>query len=548
MTASTSTPADPNSASARLTRRFEAIIFAFDEAIAAAQRSDAGIGRLIEEASAHGLELAVLSAARVGNLDGRLAARPSGPGCLMLAAARGREVFRVDREGPKLAFRSTANQSDAAVRWIGAQLWRCGVAESQVLRLRGRMDALAAALEDQIARRRRGELPAIDRDPRWALTLEGDEPLLERARESILTIANGLLGTRGSLLVASETSDPAVVMSGVYARRGADTHLLAAPRWNALALDRDAGAIVRRVLDLHAGVLHQRVGSEDGLEAVLFCSLARPATAVLRVRDPSGSMHPSRPLEPPPGVAYHEGRSEEGCWMRVSGAPGSIAAAAHDRIHGTAHERVLDRVAGYEGAAHGVADEHAALDRVQRARTLGFDALLAEHRRAWADRWEDADVLIEGDPELQLAVRLAIFHLIASAADTGEAAVGARGLTGRAYHGHVFWDSDVYVLPFLAATHPQAARAMLEYRIRRLPGRDPRRPHPAPRRSQVSVGVRTLRPRRHPKNAPRPRRRADGDPHRRRSRSTSSPTSRGRPPATSTGLPIGRSPPAPDAS
>ena len=196
MTASTSTPADPNSASAKLTRRFEAVIFAFDEAIAAAQRSAAGIGRLIEEASAHGLELAVLSAARVGNLDGRLAARPSGPGCLMLAAARGREVFRVDREGPKLAFRSTANQGDAAVRWIVAQLWRCGVAESQVLRLRGRMDALAAALEDQIALRRRGELPAIDRDLRWALTLEGGDPLLERARESILTIANGLLGTR----------------------------------------------------------------------------------------------------------------------------------------------------------------------------------------------------------------------------------------------------------------------------------------------------------------------------------------------------------------
>ena len=46
---------------------------------------------------------------------------------------------------------------------------------------------------------------------------------------------------------------------------------------------------------------------------------------------------------------------------------------------------------------------------------------------------------------------------------------GARGLTGRAYRGHVFWDADIYVLPFLAATHPAAARAMLEYRIRRLP-------------------------------------------------------------------------------
>ena len=78
-------------------------------------------------------------------------------------------------------------------------------------------------------------------------------------------------------------------------------------------------------------------------------------------------------------------------------------------------------------------------------------------------------MLVEGDAELQLAVRLALFHLMASVRDRGEAAVGARGLTGTAYRGHVFWDSDVYVLPFLAATHPVAARAMLEYRLRHLP-------------------------------------------------------------------------------
>ncbi len=86
-----------------------------------------------------------------------------------------------------------------------------------------------------------------------------------------------------------------------------------------------------------------------------------------------------------------------------------------------------------------------------------------------AQRWEEADVRIDGDPRLQLAVRLALYHLIGSAADSGEAPVGARGLSGRGYRGHVFWDSDVFVLPFLAATHPAAARAILEYRVRRLP-------------------------------------------------------------------------------
>ncbi|HSO54875.1 MAG TPA: glycosyl hydrolase family 65 protein, partial [Actinomycetes bacterium] len=83
-------------------------------------------------------------------------------------------------------------------------------------------------------------------------------------------------------------------------------------------------------------------------------------------------------------------------------------------------------------------------------------------------RWADAEVAIDGDPAAELAVRFALFHLLASAAGDGEAAVGARGLTGPVYAGHVFWDADVFVLPALAALHPEAARAMVEYRIRRL--------------------------------------------------------------------------------
>jgi len=433
-----------------------------------ARRAQADVRRLVEEGSLHGLELAVLSATNVGYVGGMLAARPPGPGCV-LVGVEGRGLFRVGRDGPKLAYRSTAIRDGDAVRWMIVELWRQGVARSQVLRLSGAIDVLAAALEDQIARRRRGEPPVAALDPAWTLAFEGVEPMRERAIESLVTLADGRLGTRGSLLVERGHGDPAVLMSGVYARGGAESHLLPAPRWNTIAFDGDAGASVRRVLDLHTGVLYQHLGSEDGLEAVLFCSLARPATAVLRARDRSGRMRTYRSLEPPSGAAQQAGHSEEGSWMQVRGAPGSIAAAAHDRISGTTSDRVLDRVAGYDGAPVGEAHRGAALGRVQRACRLGFDRLLVEHRRAWARRWEDADVLIEGDPELQLAVRLAIFHLLASAPHTGEAAVGARGLTGTAYRGHVFWDSDVYVLPFLAATHPKAARALLEYRVRRLP-------------------------------------------------------------------------------
>jgi trehalose/maltose hydrolase-like predicted phosphorylase len=98
----------------------------------------------------------------------------------------------------------------------------------------------------------------------------------------------------------------------------------------------------------------------------------------------------------------------------------------------------------------------------------GVDRILSEHRAAWAARWAAGEVAIEGDPEIELGARFSIFHLLASASGGDEAPVGARGLTGPAYAGHVFWDTDVFVLPALAATNPPAARAVLEYRLRRL--------------------------------------------------------------------------------
>jgi trehalose/maltose hydrolase-like predicted phosphorylase len=110
-----------------------------------------------------------------------------------------------------------------------------------------------------------------------------------------------------------------------------------------------------------------------------------------------------------------------------------------------------------------------ALNELERARATGFDRLLRDHRRAWAQLWGDAEVIIEGDSQSELASRFAVFQLLGSASTAGEAAVGARGLTGEAYAGHVFWDADVFVLPALAAIHPGAARAMLQYRLSRIP-------------------------------------------------------------------------------
>jgi trehalose/maltose hydrolase-like predicted phosphorylase/beta-phosphoglucomutase-like phosphatase (HAD superfamily) len=112
----------------------------------------------------------------------------------------------------------------------------------------------------------------------------------------------------------------------------------------------------------------------------------------------------------------------------------------------------------------------AAQTAVGRSRALGWREVLAAHEDAWSSRWSIADVAIDGDEGVQRAVRFAAYHLISAAnPDDERVSVGARALTGDAYLGHVFWDTEIYLLPFYTAVWPQAARAMLMYRLHTLP-------------------------------------------------------------------------------
>ena len=107
-----------------------------------------------------------------------------------------------------------------------------------------------------------------------------------------------------------------------------------------------------------------------------------------------------------------------------------------------------------------------ARDKLGTARHLGWRGVLAEHEAAWASRWQFSDVEVEGDAAAQLALRFAIYHLNSAANPADErVSIGARALTGDDYHGHVFWDTEIYLLPFYILTWPEAARALLMYRF-----------------------------------------------------------------------------------
>lgn len=106
-----------------------------------------------------------------------------------------------------------------------------------------------------------------------------------------------------------------------------------------------------------------------------------------------------------------------------------------------------------------------------RSSTAGWRGVLAAHEAAWDARWTASDILIEGDDESQQALRFAVYHLTCAAnPEDDRVSVGARALTGDAYLGHVFWDTEIYLLPFYTAVWPEAARALLMYRFHTLSG------------------------------------------------------------------------------
>ena len=605
-----------------LERRFEAAVFDWDGTAVPDRRSDAKrVQRLVEALSSKGFDIAVVSGTHVGNVDGQLAARPTGPGRLYLCLNRGSEVFAVGPDGPSLSYRRTAtaeedealttaaqltvsrlkkrklrativadrlnrrkidllpgpewadprkaeivrmlvaveerlqvsgfaelaevaelartaaleagltdprvttdvkhieigltDKSDSA-RWVLAELGHRGIGAHSVLivgdefgsigglpgsdslmlisdaaastkvsvgvepngvpegvmSLGGGPEAFVAVLEDQLRRRELGELPLVDSDPQWTLSIEGFDPTLERAHEALLTLADGCIGTSDSALLGQAATSPRVLADGVYNEEGAESHLLHGPVWTRVVRRLDPTGRLHRALDLRNGTLLEERSRPDGpsLRVMRFSSASRPGTVVLRAEGPQACFGRGRTLAPPGGgKRCRRGKHERRDWMQVRAAHGGVTASVADTLRSDDGKGRVDRLGAYVVGADEVPDPERAVAKLRAAEEAGFERLLHEQRETWGERWDCADVKIEGDPELQQAVRLALFHLMASVGEHGETALGARGLTGPGYRGHVFWDTDVFVLPFLAATRPQAARTLLEYRIRRLP-------------------------------------------------------------------------------
>ncbi|WP_367319006.1 glycoside hydrolase family 65 protein [Streptomyces sp. HUAS ZL42] len=99
----------------------------------------------------------------------------------------------------------------------------------------------------------------------------------------------------------------------------------------------------------------------------------------------------------------------------------------------------------------------------------GWRGLLADQRAYLDDFWDRADVEVDGDEEIQQAVRFALFHVLQAGARAEQRAIPAKGLTGSGYDGHAFWDTETFVLPLLTYTAPDAVAEALRWRQNTLP-------------------------------------------------------------------------------
>jgi trehalose/maltose hydrolase-like predicted phosphorylase len=337
----------------------------------------------------------------------------------------------------------------------------------------------------------RSTFPEPVDDPLWKIEVVGYDRFRERELESWFTVANGRTGTRGALEEGSTDSSPAVYVAGVFGRlpdSAAGPVPLVGPTWTFL-VPRVLGVLVRleagellehcRVLDLRQGILfrtwRQRLpsGTEVTFRSARFASLADRGVLAMEAEGHCSnglpvSLAADIPLPSTPALEHVTStREDDRLRVLLTAARGGRAAFS---ISTYESESRVERLVAVARAGPGSELEGSDVESLQQAESKGLRQLQLDHRDAWQDRWRGADVTVEGDPAAQLALRFAIHHLI-SAGDTHSdlASIGARGLTGPGYNGHVFWDTDVFMLPFFLHTQPEVARRLIGYRLRTLP-------------------------------------------------------------------------------
>ncbi len=357
-------------------------------------------------------------------------------------------------------------------------------------------------------------------DEGWVLTSFGSNPGQESWAETIFALANGAIGVRGSidecggwvgspLLAAPFEVSPIASHERV---RGfgltTDTRVPVAEAMlvriaiDGVAVDFSRATAERtcRRIDLRSGVLTretrwiladgrrldvaaERIVPLDGttgyarrirVAPVDFAALVTLAPHVAPAPRAAGQAD-----DPRLGVNLHAHgfmpfgeQAPDLVVERLRGSGIAVGAAQVTRDAGNADGAALvDIFTGY--AVEPDADDAGAIATAARSTAAalaatGFDSLVARQHALLDAFWRNAVIEIDGDEPAMAALRLNLFHLFQSAGRDGHSSAAAKGLTGQGYEGHYFWDTEAFMLPVLAVTAPEIARAMLAYRYATL--------------------------------------------------------------------------------
>jgi HAD superfamily hydrolase (TIGR01509 family) len=386
--------------------------------------------------------------------------------------------------------------------------------------------------------------PSADAGPApagWLLDYVGVDPTTEGVRETLCTLGNGYLATRGAAPeeTAGPVHYPGTYAAGVYDRARSRIHghthedesLVNLPNWLPLRWRAGGGRWVspdqpevadhRQSLDLRAGVLHRRYrhvdrrGRATTVISRRLVSMAAPHLAATETtfiaENWSGTLHLRAGIDGRVANAQAvedrllnhrhlrpDGQGRVGpqiLWLRMRTRQSrvGVGVATRTRVAGAGrgrrrvtaaiahpqeeyaieirrgHPVRVEKVAAVYTSRDRAIVEPAAAARAAVARAGGFAELLAAHLESWRDLWDRGRVDLYADTGRPL-LALHTFHVLATASPHlvgRDAGIGARGLHGEGYRGHVFWD-ELFVHRVLALHLPEVGRALLLYRHRRL--------------------------------------------------------------------------------
>ncbi|MBW4646872.1 MAG: beta-phosphoglucomutase [Goleter apudmare HA4340-LM2] len=356
----------------------------------------------------------------------------------------------------------------------------------------------------------------------WNVIETKFDPAQLHHKETVFTLSNGYLGTRGTFEEGYPHDSPATLIHGVYDDVAiTHTELVNCPDWLPLMVtvagerfSMDSGEILNyeRRLDLRLGLVSRDVrwrspkGQTLDFHFERFASLADQHVLAIRCQITSLDFEGEISVEigfdtevDNQGVKHwkslNQGGIEQIIWLYrqtrhseiklgmaaklvvegddaaiVSLANADIAPTLTTTFHSVPSKTVtVEKIVTVFTSREREIPIAAALERL--ADEPSYATLLAAHIVAWEQVWQDSDIIIEGDRQAQLSVRYNLFQLLSVAPRHDDrVSIPPKTLSGFPYSGHIFWDTEIFILPFLTLTQPALARNLLTYRYHTLPG------------------------------------------------------------------------------